>query len=297
MKFGENLQKIRKLKNLSQEDLAEMLEVSRQAVSKWESGTGFPEAEKLIAISEVLNCSLDDLLKGKIDEKKNDADMRVKYDDLINRFSKSISIGVMLILIGVTLFLAISGLEIDAVEDSSTLGLAVMLLFVTIAVPIFVIRGIEMESFKKKYSELDKIYSDEEIERYDTKFSKILAFGIGIILAGVIAFFLASAINSNAEGIPVVILLTFVTVAVPIIIYAGIQKDKYDIAKYNKENSKAFKEKDGLVEKYSGIIMITATIIYFLISFLTSGWHLSWIVFPIGGLMCGIVSLLFQDND
>lgn len=295
MKFGENLQKIRKLKNLSQEDLALELEVSRQAVSKWESGTGFPEAEKLIAISEILNCSLDDLLKGKIEEKRQESNIRTKYDDLMNRFSKSISIGVMLILMGVTLFLAISGLEIKAVENSSTLGLAVMLLFVTIAVPIFVIRGIEMESFKKKYSELDKFYSDEEIERYDTKFSKILAFGIGIILAGVIAFFLASSINTNAKVSPVVILLIFITVAVPIIIFAGIQKDKYDIAKYNKENSRAFKEKDGLIEKYSGIIMITATIVYFLISFLTNGWHLSWIVFPIGGLLCGIVSLLFSE--
>ena len=66
MFFGENLQILRKRDNLSQEDLADKLQVSRQAVSKWESGTGFPETEKIIAICEVFKCSMDELVKGKI---------------------------------------------------------------------------------------------------------------------------------------------------------------------------------------------------------------------------------------
>ena len=48
MGFSENLQILRKMKNMSQEQLAERLDVSRQAVSKWESGNGYPETEKLI---------------------------------------------------------------------------------------------------------------------------------------------------------------------------------------------------------------------------------------------------------
>ena len=47
MRFGENLQTIRKKNQLSQEGLAEMLGVSRQAVSKWELGEGYPEVDKL----------------------------------------------------------------------------------------------------------------------------------------------------------------------------------------------------------------------------------------------------------
>jgi transcriptional regulator with XRE-family HTH domain len=65
MSFGENLQLIRRKNQLSQEELAEMLGVSRQAVSKWELGEGYPEVEKLLVLSKKLNVSLDSLLGGE----------------------------------------------------------------------------------------------------------------------------------------------------------------------------------------------------------------------------------------
>ncbi len=65
MSFGENLQKIRKKNQLSQEGLAEMLGVSRQAVSKWELGDGYPEVDKLLLLSKKLNVSIDSLLSGE----------------------------------------------------------------------------------------------------------------------------------------------------------------------------------------------------------------------------------------
>jgi transcriptional regulator with XRE-family HTH domain len=60
--FSENLRAVRKAKNISQEQLAEMLNVSRQAVSKWEQDSGYPETEKLIQIAQKLDVSLDSLL-------------------------------------------------------------------------------------------------------------------------------------------------------------------------------------------------------------------------------------------
>ncbi len=65
MSFGENLQTIRKKNHLSQEGLAEMLGVSRQAVSKWELGEGYPEVDKLLILSKKLNISIDSLLGGE----------------------------------------------------------------------------------------------------------------------------------------------------------------------------------------------------------------------------------------
>jgi len=62
MSFGENLQTIRRKNQLSQEELAEMLGVSRQAVSKWELGEGYPEVDKLLILSKKLNVSLDSLM-------------------------------------------------------------------------------------------------------------------------------------------------------------------------------------------------------------------------------------------
>lgn len=71
MSFAENLKQIRKEKGLSQEELAELLDVSRQAVSKWEQGKGYPEVEKLLSLSQQLNVSLDGLLSTEIAQESN----------------------------------------------------------------------------------------------------------------------------------------------------------------------------------------------------------------------------------
>ena len=62
MSFGKNLQTLRKKNQLSQEGLADLLGVSRQAVSKWELEEGYPEVDKLLILSKKLNVSLDSLL-------------------------------------------------------------------------------------------------------------------------------------------------------------------------------------------------------------------------------------------
>lgn len=67
MTCGEKITIIRKEKNLTQEQFAELLNVSRQSVSKWENGISFPDTEKLIRISKLFSCSLDYLLKDEIE--------------------------------------------------------------------------------------------------------------------------------------------------------------------------------------------------------------------------------------
>ncbi|MBO4419555.1 MAG: helix-turn-helix transcriptional regulator [Oscillospiraceae bacterium] len=84
MSFGENLQTIRKKNQLSQEALAEMLGVSRQAVSKWELGEGYPEVDKLLILSQKLNVSLDSLLGS---EKPTTISQDVKAPDTIKIIS------------------------------------------------------------------------------------------------------------------------------------------------------------------------------------------------------------------
>lgn len=66
MSFSENLKLIRKEKGISQEELAEILDVSRQAVSKWEQSNGYPEVEKLLLLASKLNISLDSLMAEEI---------------------------------------------------------------------------------------------------------------------------------------------------------------------------------------------------------------------------------------
>lgn len=70
MNFGENLQKLRKEKNISQEQLAEELHVSRQTIGKWENGVTYPETECLIQISDFFEVSIDTLLKETVTEQQ-----------------------------------------------------------------------------------------------------------------------------------------------------------------------------------------------------------------------------------
>ena len=64
MNFGKNLQYLHRLsKNLTQEELAEKLHVSRQTVSKWETNEALPEMDKAFELCRIFNCSLDNLFK------------------------------------------------------------------------------------------------------------------------------------------------------------------------------------------------------------------------------------------
>lgn len=66
MDFGNRLYELRKRQGLSQEELANRLDVTRQTVSKWEVGDSAPDMEKLIALSELFGISLDELVLGKV---------------------------------------------------------------------------------------------------------------------------------------------------------------------------------------------------------------------------------------
>ena len=69
MTFGEKIQKLRKEAAMSQEELAYQLDVSRQAVSKWERDNGYPETEKIVRMSNLFSVSLDYLLNEEDSEK------------------------------------------------------------------------------------------------------------------------------------------------------------------------------------------------------------------------------------
>ena len=62
MKFGDNLKLIRKNKNMSQEELAEKVNVTRQSVSKWENGEAYPEMNNILELCKIFNCKINDLV-------------------------------------------------------------------------------------------------------------------------------------------------------------------------------------------------------------------------------------------
>ena len=298
MSLSENLQNLRKIKNMSQEELAEKLNVSRQAVSKWESGNGFPETEKIINICEIFDCSMDELVKGKITEDvKKDKN---NYDAVFSKAARGISLGVGIILVGVSIMLTLLGLAPNkqAEDTNALIGVVMILIGVVFAVPMFIINGTMIDNFKKKNPVMANVYSEDEIDEGKSKYTKTLAIGISIILVGVVVMIalLASKLIGN-DVMPVAVLMYFVTIGASIIVYSGQMQEKYDIEKYNRENSPEYKEKEDKVGKICGVIMLLATIIFLVWGFCFSGWSIGWVVFPIGGILCGIVGTIFGKNS
>ena len=66
MKFGDNLQNLRKLKKMSQEKLAEKVDVSRQSISKWERGESYPTMNNIITLCEIFHCNINELVQESL---------------------------------------------------------------------------------------------------------------------------------------------------------------------------------------------------------------------------------------
>lgn len=94
MKFGENLQKLRKERGISQEQLAEQLGVTRQSVSKWESGASYPEMDKIVAICNIFHCDMDVLINKDITEERDKKDaskvVKVGFKNIADYIKKTI---------------------------------------------------------------------------------------------------------------------------------------------------------------------------------------------------------------
>lgn len=87
MFFASNLQKLRKRENMSQEALAEKLDVTRQSVSKWESGASYPEMDKLISICKIFNVDMDTLVNGDVDIDSSDKEATINTKDILDKFN------------------------------------------------------------------------------------------------------------------------------------------------------------------------------------------------------------------
>ena len=91
MKFGDNLKSIRKSKKMSQEDLAEKVNVSRQSVSKWETGEAYPEMNNILELCKIFNCKINDLVhKDMSDISSLDEEIVMKVAKLNEKKQKQV---------------------------------------------------------------------------------------------------------------------------------------------------------------------------------------------------------------
>lgn len=111
MRIGEQLQNQRKLNGMSQDELADELHISRQSISKWENGKSLPSFSNVVAISDLFDISLDELIKG-------DSELMDQFEANEPKISKTwmiviISFTIAIIIMGILRFFRISDDRID----------------------------------------------------------------------------------------------------------------------------------------------------------------------------------------
>lgn len=299
MAFSENLQFIRVRSGITQEQLAEQLNVSRQSVSKWESGTSFPEMDTLLRICDLYHVNLDTLLRGSVEaEVVSDSS---GYDRHMNRFSLCItcSVGAIIAAVGIMVLLTALGI-------SEILSVAFLLLIITVSVVVLVASNIENDYFRKQHPVIADFYSDAEKAAFHHRLIWYIAGGVGAILFGVVLLVGCFAFvpeQEPYESIAAAVFLLIVAGAVMSFIYGGMQEEKYKIWKYNRDNNPApeAKQRLDLIGTICTVIMLTATAVFLILGFTRGTWHTSWWVFPMGGILCGIVSTILNpykgDDD
>lgn len=304
MSFAQNLQYIRTRNGLTQEQLAEEMGVTRQSVSKWESGTSFPEMETILKICERYQVGLDELMRGSVEtDHEEEAEGFIRH---IKMFSIQMTCSISAIILALSVISLFDGIWTDS------LMAALFLTVVTVSVITLIVSGMEHSRYVKKHPKIHPLYSEKEIERADHVFSWAVAGGVGTVLVGMIlSTYLDDVydkgIGANASG---AVFLAMVALAAGIFVFFGIRRNLYHVEEYNKENARAERnmKTDRKTGAACGVIMLLATCVFLIWGFwgtpggMWSGnwrdyvgnWSISWIAFPIGGILCAIASIIIH---
>ncbi|MDE6398872.1 MAG: helix-turn-helix domain-containing protein, partial [Clostridiales bacterium] len=189
---SQNLQYLRKRDKITQEELADRLGVSRQAVSKWETGEAYPETEKLILLCDHFGVSIDAFVRSDLaateDEKTVPLPARRKA---ANAFICAITLGGVLILLGVAACVAVNGyalcFEGQKSDRIAGMGVSVLLAFVAVAVFLFVFFGIKHDSLSDRCGgKIDCDYVVAEKKKFIKKYAAAIACFVFAILADVL---------------------------------------------------------------------------------------------------------------
>lgn len=287
MAFSDNLQFLRSRQGLTQEQLAERLGVSRQSVSKWESGASFPEMDSLLQICDLFGSDLNTLLRGSVEESFV-ADT-AQYDAFMDRYTRRVMCSVGGTIAGVAAMIAMIGLGVN-----ETLAVALLLLVVTAAVVTLVASGIQEDLFRKRNPVVQDFYTREEKDAFQQKLVWLISGGVGAILLGVVLMILAFTVlpeQEPYESLVTAVFLFIVAGAVMAFIHAGMQDEKYKVWKYNRDNNPTpeVKARKQLIGTVCGVIMLAATAVYVALGAVRNAWGSAWWIFAVGGILCGAV--------
>ena len=324
MILADKIMNLRKRNGWSQEELAERLQVSRQAVSKWESAQSVPDLEKILALSRLFGVTTDYLLKDEIEDeelteqtsrsfvKRVSLSLAGEYLEWRAKAAKRIAAATFLCILSVIPLLllgAASETKVYAVSENfaAGAGLVVLLILVAAAVAIFISCGFKNSPFEfidKQSFENERgveIMVREKQKAYRPTYSKINIIAACLCVLSPIPLFVGMFVEKEfllVAMLSLTLIIAGIGSALFILVgvrFASMQKLLKE-GDYERRNER----QNRIKEAFSTVFWLVATAVYLIWSFVTSKWELTWIVWTVAavlyaGAMC-ICNLIVDKN-
>ncbi len=313
MILSEKITLLRKQNGWSQEELAEQLGVSRQAVSKWESGASIPDIERVLRLGDLFGVTTDYLLKDEQEEVertgKEEGDVaegvrQVSVDEanafmeLTRRTSARTAAAVAGIILGAAFLVLCSGLGMIhglgiSEEVWSGIGVAVLLVVVAVGVLVLVLDGQQLARYEYLEKEnIELAYGvrglvEKRREEYAPTGRICIAVGTALCIVGVVPLILSGVLSEN-EFVwicMVSVLLCFVACATVLFVRSGSIQGSYDKLLQRGDYSVEKKELNRRTGYFPGIYWCAVTAVYLGVSFYRGNWEQSWVVWPVAGVL------------
>ena len=316
MILADKIIQLRKKNGWSQEELASQLNVSRQAVSKWESAQAAPDLSKILSMSQLFGVTTDYLLKDDMEaeeftgEEAAPALRRVTlseagdYLSWRDRASLLIAGAVLLCILGVIALLSIMGLTtiqgLLSEEAAGGLGVGALLLFIAAAVLIFVYCGhksepyefMEKENFDTEYG-VDGLAQKKRREE-QKNWSILTGAGIALCVLSpiplVMSAFLAKADSARLLFLCLTLLLAGVGAALTIV--SGVRRSAVDKLLRQGEYSPESKRVSSIAGPVSAAYWLLVTAVFLAWNFLADAWNVSWVIWPVAGVLYAAVRVV-----
>ena len=318
MTLAEKIAALRKQKNFSQEDLAAMLGVTRQAVSKWESAQSMPDLDKIVQLSQVLGVSTDYLLKEDLEESAVSAEVKTEQEtckrvtreqaetflQLREAAAPKIALGValcvwspiVLIALSVMLDFGYFGIS-DAVATGA--GLCVLLVMVAAAVALFLTASAPLRAFS--FLENTAIETNDETKKmlharregYAPAYARQNTIGVVLCILSVLPMFASFCIPGGAKfytGFSVCPLLAMVGVACFFLVRGGMIHGAFDQLLEEGDYTRSAKARSHVIGAISAVYWLVVTAVFLFYTFGPNGnWNpqYSWFIWAIGGVLYG----------
>ncbi len=309
MIFADKLTELRKKKGWSQEELAEKMNVSRQAVSKWESAQSLPDLGKILALSTLFGVTTDYLLKDELEaepspqeegmQKAAPALRRVSpslasaYLEHRRAAAKQIALATLLcILSPVTLILLGGASEFCLISENLAGGLGMLVLFLLVAAAVFLFTRcgfqnspyifLEKEPFELEPGVRQLVLTQQD--EYRNTYAKYNLLGCCLCVLSPVPLILAS-FTGHALYVICALTLTMVLAGIGVLFFilAGVRWSS--MQRLLKEGEFSDAEKNPVMETISGAYWLLTTAIYLGISFFSGNWGKSWIIWPVAGVL------------